>query len=220
MLNKLNIEDILIQKINLELENEGFQMRENHKLHYRKNFEGGFQSFLFTISSSPKTQVGKYFWIELSFGVRINIVEQIANQYTHILKDYYADTHTILTSYGRMVDQQYFRFKVHTQEELETACYQMRHFLKNTGLPFLQKNSDLQSIDKLINDYPEKPSKFIYNQSYRCIKGVIIAKLNQNPHFNTLTKAYEFILEQQSQGKDMMPRYLKLLEHLRLWSVN
>ena len=100
------------------------------------------------------------------------------------------------------------------------SSLQSKHFLKQTGLPFLSKNSNLQNIDKLINDYPEKPSKFIYNQSYRCLKGVIIAKLIQNPYFDTLTKAYEFILEQQSQGKDMMPKYLKLLEHLKLWSVN
>jgi len=220
MLSKSNIEQVLIQKMNADLVNAGFEIREEQRLQYRKSFEGGFQSFSFTVSPSPKKQLNKDFWIELSMGVRINIVENIVNQYTHILKDYYDDTHTILTSYGRMVDKQYFRFKVHQKDDLETACYQMKHFLKQTGLPFLNKNSNLQNIDKLINNYPEKPSKFIYNQSYRCLKGVIIAKLNQNPYFDTLTKAYEFILEQQSQGKDMMPRYLKLLEHLQLWSVN
>ena len=231
---------LIKETINGELEDDfqlfQFKAQANDKdsiLKYRKKFRSGFQSCIFTISSFPVAQNSnktnslekeettvQEFWIEMSIGVRIDTVERIANQFTLILEDYYDETHTILTSYGRMTDDRYFRFKVQDEAQLKLACQKMSTFLQSTGFQFLNNHSSVYSLDKLINNYPEKPSKFIYNQSYRCIKGIILASLAQNPHFNTLTKAYHFILQKQSLADRITPKYSKLVAHLKVYSVN
>ncbi len=193
----------------------GFKESDAKDLRYKLPYESGFKSCFFGITEHQST-----FWIELSLGVRIHVVEQLANPYTLTLKDYYNDTHTILTSYGRMMGNNYFRFQVNNLDHLEDACKEMTHFLHTAGFPFLIANDSIYQIDQLINAYPERPSKFIYNQSHRCIKGIIVAKMCQNPHFNTLVKAYKFILEKDSLADKMRDNYMKLVQHLYMISLN
>lgn len=231
-MTRTDIAKTIVQNLQASFVEEQFERHYGGQaIQFRKQFTGGYRACLFEISESQQHGEGgnsgsllanhlPKFWIEFSIGVRIHTVENFANPYTLTLKDYYNQSLTILTSYGRMIDQQYFRFKISNEADLQSACQQMDIFLRQTALPFLQKYSSIYKLDKLLNNYPERPSKFIYNQSHRCIKGIVIAKLSNNPYFHTLAKAYKIVLERQSLGQELMPKYLKLLACLRAFSVN
>ncbi len=216
MFDKSEIQIRIQQALSPLLEANGFAYVEHPKyLQFRKVFEGGFQSCLFTVLEHETV-----FWIELSVGVRVEIVEKLANQFTLTLKDYHKDSHTILTTYGRIMGNPYYRFKVESEEDLDVACEKMQMFLEEIAFDFMLDNSRISNIDKLINRYPEKPSRFIYNDSHRCIKGVIVAQMAQNPQLNTLIKAYYIVLQKHPLRDKMLPQYQKLVKYLRAFSVN
>ncbi|MEZ4888884.1 MAG: hypothetical protein R3E32_29425 [Chitinophagales bacterium] len=216
MFNKSSIQSLIQQSLSPKFKTAGFTYIDNPKyLQFKKEFQGGFQDCIFTILENEQT-----FWIELSVGVRIDIVEKLANQFTLTLKDYHEESHTILSTYGRIMGQPYFRFKVENQAELVEACKKIQDFLKEIAFDFMEDNSQISAIDKLINRYPEKPSRFIFNESHRCIKGVIIAQMAHNPQLPTLIQAYHIVLQRHSLRDKMMPQYEKLVEYLSAFSVN
>lgn len=216
MFSKSDIENRIQQTLGPLLKAKGFAYSEHPKyLQFKRQFKGGFQTCLFAILQNEKT-----FWIELSVGVRVDIVEKLANQFTLTLKDYQSETHTILTTYGRIMGEPYFRFKVENLEGLEFAFEKMKDFLEEIAFDFMDDNSDVINIDKLLNRYPEKPSRFIYNDAHRCIKGVIIAQMAQNPQLHSLIQTYHIVMQRHSLRDKMMPQYEKLVKYLRVFSVN
>lgn len=216
MFHKSDIQNHIQQFFSPLLEKKGFAYTEHPKyLQFKKVYKGGFQSCLFSTHQHENA-----FWIEISVGVRVDIVEKIANQFTLTLKDYHQNSHTILTTYGRIMGTPYFRFKVKNQEDLNDVFEKMQAFLEEIAFDFMEDNSQVVNIDKLINRYPEKPSRFIYNNTHRCIKGVIVAQIAQNPQLNTLIKAYHIVLERHSLRDKMLPQYKKLVAYLSAFSVN
>ena len=216
MFTKSDIQNNIQQALSPRFELKGFEsIVHPRNLQFKRKFEGGFQSCFFTVLERNKT-----FWIELSVGVRIDIVEKLANQFTLILEDYQSESHTIMSTYGRILGKPYFRFKVETEEEFVMACEKMRDFLEEIGFDFMQDNSQIVAVDKLINRYPEKPSRFIFNESHRCIKGVIIAQMAQNPQLKTLIQAYHIVLQKHLLGDKMLPQYERLIKYLSAFSVN
>ncbi len=216
MFSKSDIQNSIQQAFHTKLENLGFEPIIYPKgLQYKKVFSGGFQSCIFSILKHEQA-----FWVEMSIGVRIDIVEKIANQFTLVLKDFQEESHTILSTYGRITGQPYFRFKVENKEDLGRACEKMGDFLEEIGLDFMEDNSQIKAIDRLINRHPEKPSRFIYNESHRCIKGIIVAQMAQNPQLKTLIRAYHVVLQKHSLRDKMLPQYLKLVKYLSAFSVN
>ncbi|MGB0932347.1 MAG: hypothetical protein ACPGVB_16315, partial [Chitinophagales bacterium] len=214
--HKSDIQNRIQQALSPLLEAKGFAYAEHPKyLQFKKTYKGGFQSCLFSTHQHENT-----FWIEMSVGVRVDIVEKIANQFTLTLKDYHQDSHTILTTYGRIMGTPYFRFKVESEADLKGAFEKMQAFLEEIAFDFMDDNSIVANIDKLINRYPEKPSRFIYNNTHRCIKGVIVAQIAQNPQLQTLIKAYHIVMERHPLRDKMLPQYEKLVEYLQAFSVN
>ncbi|MGB1243180.1 MAG: hypothetical protein ACPG49_11705 [Chitinophagales bacterium] len=216
MFSKSDIQNKLQEAFNTKFESLDFVLTKHSKyLQYKKTFHGGFQSCIFTVLERNKT-----FWIEINIGVRIDIVEKLANQFTLTLKDYHNESQTVTSTYGRIMGQPYFRFKVQAQEELELAFEKIDGFLAEIAFDFMEDNSQVAAVDKLINRYPEKPSRFMFNESHRCIKGIIIARMADNPQLPTLIKAYKVVLQRHSLRDKMLPQYQKLVDYLSAFSVN
>ncbi|MGB0839576.1 MAG: hypothetical protein ACPGXL_05525 [Chitinophagales bacterium] len=192
-----------------------FECTRYSPLQFKRRFEGGFESCIFALTENK----GK-FWIELSFGLRIDDIELLANQFTFILKPYQEETHTIMTSYGRMINQNYFRYKVSNEAEIEKAASTFRSFLEQEGFDFLQSHHSVKHLDELINNEPTDTSKFIYNASHRCLKGIIIAKMSQNPKFSQLAQLYHQELQKTVMGERVLPGYKRLVTHLAAFSLN
>src|SRR5690606_15628566 len=70
--------------------------------------------------------------------------------------------------------------------EIENDVYRMIdeliHYLKNEALPYLESINNIEALDKIINENPTEPTAGV--------KGLILAKMSDNPNYEELKKKY------------------------------
>lgn len=185
------------------------------KKQYRHTTETGFQNVIFSASHYEDETM-----LEVNFGSRSDQVEQIAQQFLNNVSDYRPDANTLIISIGKFSGLRYFRYKIHSQDELDNACEQIQQFFLTTGFPFLAQASTLATLDRLLNEHPNQPSQYVYNQAHRCYKGLIVAKLNHNPHFDGLIDNYRHLLVRQTQNPHEQLNFERLIAYLQHYSAN
>lgn len=73
---------------------------------------------------------------------------------------------------------------------------------KEVAMPYCLNNSNVVSVDKLANSYPNEYNVNLSNDNYRIIKGLIAAKLNNNPLLDKLVKIYDDQLKDRDMPED------------------
>lgn len=182
---------------------------------YRHVIDTGFQNVIL----SP-TFYGNETMLEVNFGCRNEQVEQIAQQFLNNLTDYRPDANTLILSIGKFKGLQYFRYKIHSDDELAHTCGQIEEFFEMKGFSFLETSSALPTLDRLLNEHPALPCLYVYNQTHRCYKGLITARLNHNPHFDSLIDSYRQLLIRQSQNSYEQLHFERLIAYLQHYSAN
>lgn len=196
--------------------NEGFELLIEKK-QFRKITPTGFINVIFSISEYEKDSD---VWVEVHIGGRNHQIEQIAQQFLNVnLMDFRADANTVVISTGKYNDVKYFRYKIHDSDDLHEACASIRNFMNTTGLGFLKKVSQLSEINRLLNRTPTQPSKYLYNQIHRCFKGLIAAKLTENPRYLQLIETYRKYVHQNGTETELQ-NYERLVAYLQYYSAN
>lgn len=213
----LSIRDIefeLYKNLNAFFQRENFELKKSLK-QYRRTTDFGFQNFIFSVSKS-----GNEFYLEVNFGVRIELVEQIAQQFLDTLPAFQQETNTLIISIGKFNNNKYFRYKIANKEDLELTSKQVCQFASEQGLEFLSKYQSLDSVDKLFNKTPRKPCKYLYNQNHRYFKGLVASKINHNPKFMTISEIYYEQLEATKVPETILTSYNSLVNYLTYYSAN
>lgn len=175
----------LYEKLNkFFFEHDYFLMSE--KKQYRKITSTGFSNVIFTYNAYD-TEI----LLDVNIGCRFEKVEKIAQQYLGNYRDYWEDANTLVVSIGKFNDSKNFKYKIQTEFDLEDACEDIRNFLLSRGFDFLAKYSTLESLNTLFNEKPNQPCKYVYNQSHRRFKGMIVAKLLNHKQFNDLSEKHQ-----------------------------
>ena len=182
---------------------------------YRRITDFGFQNVIL----SP-AYYGDETMLEVNFGCRNEQVEQIAQQFLNNLTDYRPDANTLIISIGKFEGLQYFRYKIHSDDELAQTCGQIEEFFETKGFDFLKASCTLATLDRLLNEYPALPSLYVYNQTHRCYKGLVAARLNHNPQFDTLFDSYRQLLIRQTQNPYEQLHFERLVGYLQHYSAN
>lgn len=182
---------------------------------FRRSTDTGFQNLI--VSSS---RYADELWIEVNIGVRVDMVEDFAQQFLDIPIEYRQHANTLITSFGRLSDTKYLRYKIVNQEDVEICFEAIKDFMNDRGFEFLDYTSHLKNLDVIFNEKPHKPSKFLYNQTHRCFKGLIIAKITDNPHFLKLLDQYQATLERMQTSDREMENFMKLVNFLLYLSLN
>lgn len=182
---------------------------------FRRSTSQGFQNVIL----SPAFY-GEETWLEVNFGCRNEQVEQIAQQFLNNLTDYRPDANTLIVSIGKFNGLQYFRYKIHSDEELIDTCGQIEQFFDEHGFAFLADSCALSTLDRLLNEHPGLPSLYVYNQTHRCYKGLVTARLNHNPHFDGLIDNYRQLLIRQTQNPYEQLHFERLIAYLQHYSAN
>ena len=185
------------------------------KRQFRKNTATGFQNVIFSLSF-----YGDETWLEVNFGCRSEQIEQIAQQFLNNLRDYRPDANTLIVSIGKFTDVKYFRYKIITPDDLSDVCCQIQDFFTEQGFAFLDQSGTLPVLDSILNQQPNLPSKYVYNQTHRCYKALIAARLNHNPRFDGLTDAYRHLLMRQTQNIHEQQNFERLVSYLQHYSAN
>ena len=185
------------------------------KKQFRQETANGFQNVVLSSVPYPDDTM-----LEVNFGCRNDQVEQIAQQFLNNLAEFRSDANTFLLSIGRFSGFQYFRYKIHSEDELAHVCSQIELFFEQQGFGFMKKASDLAVIDQLLNDQPDQPCRYVYNQTHRCYKGLIAARLNHNPYFDRLVDAYRHALIRLTQNAHEQRYFERLISFLNHYSAN
>ncbi|MBX2843041.1 MAG: hypothetical protein KTR26_14835 [Flammeovirgaceae bacterium] len=214
IMNSPELESLLYQKLYDFFLQHGFEMMAGKK-QFRKTYADGFQNVIFSIS-----QYEEEFFIDMNIGIRFSLVEDIAQQFLDNHKEYHQDSNTLIISIGKFTRNKYFRYKIMDLEDLNFTVEEIQFFLHNEGFSFLNKTSNLKTLDLLLNKYPKKSCKYLYNQSHRCFKGIIVAKLRNNPKFLELVKIYKSQLTVSGAPKPIFGKFERLAGFLATYSVN
>ncbi|MDI9863751.1 hypothetical protein QM480_05415 [Flectobacillus sp. DC10W] len=151
------------------------------KKQYRKITTSGFLNVIFTCTSYENEIL-----LDVNMGCRNEKIEQIAQQYLGNARDYWEDANTFVISIGKFNDSKNFRYKIQTDSDLDDACEEIRSFLLVHGFEFLQSNHTLDAIHQMFNATPKLPCKYVYNQSHRRFKGLIVSKFVNDENFKDL----------------------------------
>lgn len=185
------------------------------KKQFRKYMPNGFVNVILSHSIYEHEH-----WLEVNLGIRLENVEYIAQQFLDHLNEFHADANTLVLSVGKLTNNKYFRYKITDAEELKYTCNDIRNFLSETGLPFLESHASLAALNHLFNDDPAKPSIYVYNQTHRCFKGLVIAKLAMHPHFIEVAQTYHQMLIKMGAKPDLIMKYDRLANYLLHYSPN
>ncbi|MFY0255971.1 hypothetical protein ACDQ55_18680 [Chitinophaga sp. 30R24] len=77
----------------------------------------------------------------------------------------------------------------------------LKHF-KDTAFPYFLNNTTVKRIDELLNSHPKEYSVHMYNDLFRFIKGILAAKLANNPALNQLVTTYSNLIIERDMPDD------------------
>jgi len=209
-----DIELELYENLNSFFIGEGFELKKSLK-QYRKTTASGFLNFIFSVSKSADD-----FFLEVNFGVRVEAIEHISQQFLDTLPAFQKETNTLIISIGKFNDNKYFRYRIANREDLKLTCKQVCQFTLEQGLDFLSKNQSLNSIDEVFNKKPHEPCKYLYNQTHRYFKGLVASKINHNPKFVQLSEIYHQKLQAMKVPETTLTSYSSLANYLTYYSAN
>ena len=182
---------------------------------FRKTDKMGFQNVILSISQY-ETEI----WIEVTLGVRKNEVEHISQQFLSNLTDFHNQTTAISVSVGKLNQNPYFRYKAENEEDLEVCAEELIKFMTDEGMIFLEEKNSMQDLDAVFNKIPKRPILYIHNQHHRFFKGIVLAKITNNPRYEELVELYYRSLAIQKANETIQANFKRLVNFLVHYSVN
>lgn len=207
-------ETTLYAQLSEFFQDRGFVLLAEKK-QFRRPFADGFQNVIFSVSYHERE-----YWLDVNLGIRFDMIEEIAQQFLENLPAYRRETNTVIISIGKLCDNQYFRYKIVTPQDLDDACQEIQQFMENRGFLFFEEATGLYPLNRLLNGDPDKNCRFLYNQTDRCFKALIAAKLTFQPHWLSLAKTYRHYLERQNSKASTLHNFDRIMAFLVHYSPN
>lgn len=118
------------------------------------------------------------------------------------------------TNIGNCFNELNYRYKIQTLEDIKEWGKIVRKFYEEYAVPFFEKYNTVDSVDKLLNENPSQKVIYLDDLGWRIIKGLIAAKLNNNPKYNQLRDYYRSEVESKFQGYFMYEKCIKTIDFL------
>jgi hypothetical protein len=182
---------------------------------FRKTDKMGFKNVILSISHY-ETEI----WIEVTLGIRKDEVERITQPFLSNFTDFQNQTTTISVSLGKLNQNPYFRYKAENEEDLEVCAEQLMDFMTEEGMTFLEEKNSLQELDLTFNKVPKHPILYVHNQHHRFFKGIVLAKITNNPKYDELSEIYFRSLITQKANETIQVNFKRLVAFLVHYSVN
>ncbi|NVK27021.1 MAG: hypothetical protein HWE14_03195 [Flavobacteriia bacterium] len=182
---------------------------------FRSEFEGGFKN----ISIQPITS-SKGISFNVQFGTRLHVVERTALMFLPTTVDYYNESNTAIIQLNEFLEEDEQSLLITSQKELLEMSVRILGFFQDRGFDHLEMLSDSQRLENLFNKHPNLPVKINTNQTYRCFRGIILARMLNNPRWNDVHKAYLHYLEANKVPQVQFESYMRLVEFLNSFGLN
>ncbi|AHM61456.1 hypothetical protein D770_16010 [Flammeovirgaceae bacterium 311] len=214
-MNKIHLQEKHIyNSLNPLFKDKGYELLPFQK-QFRLPTRNGYRAALIAVNGTRYEQT-----IDLHLGIRLDIVEDLVNQFIRDLPVNHKENTTITASYGRLTEQPYKRFLVKDEADISAVCKRIESFMTGKGFKFLESFDRLRKIDGLINRKPEQACYLLNSQIIRCFKGIALAKMTHRTDFNRLVKTYLNYLHKQWAPQAVIDNYKKFVRFLRFYSLN
>ncbi|MCS6967670.1 MAG: hypothetical protein RMJ44_00905 [Cytophagales bacterium] len=181
---------------------------------FRKITPTGFQNMI--LSFSGRNEI----FLEVNIGLRHNAVEEIAQQFLDNLPEFRKEANTLVVSIGKLSETKYFRYKIKCHDDIHQCSEQIMDFMQERGFRFLNTSGSLQALNKIFNDQPNLPVKYLYNQVHRCFKAIVVARMCAHPQFLDLLNTYYCTLQKLGVPDRTLMEYDRLANYLLHYCPN
>lgn len=182
---------------------------------FRKETKGGWQNVILGFGHYEDCT-----YVEVSFGSRLNIVEQLIAPYSHGLWGYQAESNTTITNLAKFQKEAHLRFEIRDEADLFRMAAHLRDFFRKEGFAFLDSLSNIGELDKLFNQDPTNACLVSFNHQLRSFRALAIASLNQNPNWEELAEYYRGLLDKYSSPRVVIDRFNDFSHYLATTALN
>lgn len=187
-MKKQEIREFIYAGLKEILGGAGFKLNKKEGA-FTRSFPNGFQKIYV-----PLYDYNPLFVFSLTIGIRLDAVEDIANQFSGGVGPGQAQTTTSLTQLGYFTQEDRKEYEVSTREEIDSALSDLTPLINSKILPFLDQYQNVLSLDDAINR--KKLSGFDSTHPLsHAMASIILAKLANNPLFSALVAEYKKSLE-------------------------
>lgn len=171
------------------------------KLIYRLDFYDGY-----------KKENG--YTVSPSLAIRMDKVEEIFHMVSGFEPQYQKDTPTIWPTIKDLRKaKDGYEYALDSAQDLEPLAAELFRIFSDIALPFLENNSSIEAIDKLLNLNPESESS-VFNAMYkRFYRALIVAKLAKRANYEQIVETYrQHLLEDGGYHLENYEKLVKILD--------
>lgn len=116
---------------------------------------------------------------------------------------------------GREVVNGNLSINIYFDDDVEAAVESLQNYYTTIAKPYFEKYQDLKSIDDIINNPPfeNNPANVGGSFDKRCMKGLIVARLVDNPGYEQLVATYDEAIK-GTMNEESIENYHKVREYL------
>lgn len=163
---------------------EGYQLIDyDHQ--FRKEGERNWRNVIFSFSPYEDLSI-----VECTFGVRIDLVEQMIGPFVFGMRGLQSESNTAITNLSKYKEEKTLRFKVKDEADVYRMAAHIKDFFRKEGFEFLESLTLISQLDRYFNREPNKVSLLAFSEPLRCFRSMAVASLNQNPQLSSLSKQY------------------------------
>jgi len=120
-------------------------------------------------------------------------------------------TDTLLLNKEKYFKEINYRFKIESKNDIKEWMNIVQKFFTEFAQPFFEKYKTVADIDKLLNTNPKERVPELDNLGQHIIKGLISAKLNENPNYEELKSFYKNEVETKFKGHFMYDKCMQTI---------
>lgn len=179
----------------------------------RKGDDRNWQNLIFGFSSYQDVDL-----LELSFGTRIAIVEDLIAPFLDGFSHYHRYSNTVTSNLSKFYEQRALRLKFRRGDDLGQIKKQIEDFYyRDGGREFLERYSDLREVEKALNLNPHKPSALSFNPALRAYRGLALASLLGKQDLSLLFENHMQAMRRSAVPAKQEAGFKKLAESLATW---
>lgn len=116
---------------------------------------------------------------------------------------------------GREVVNGDLAITIYFDDDVEAAVDSLERYYNTIAKPYFEKYQDLKSFDDIINNPPFEysPANAGLGLDERCMKGLIIARLVNNPNYEKLVATYDEAIK-RTMNAESIDNYHKVRDYL------
>jgi hypothetical protein len=196
------------------LSDDGFVYKKT-----RNEFSSTIKSFTYTFN------IEQVAWsTSFSLGVRLYvsqkqiefILEQIIGKQRHKITMGGEIGRIYKTPDGREIVNGDLSIWLRQDEDIEAAIESLKWYYEDIAKPYFKRYNNLNAIDDIMNNPPFEhcPAHVAGNFYERCMKGLIVARLVNNPDYEKLAAIYDEEIK-GTMSEELIGEYKKVRDYLR-----